>query len=165
MQQSFESLITALQFFPLHRERCIEQHDHGLRDARGRTFRRSRSAPESQQSFCLEKAGLVRTANRCSLGWRGLPADWISIGQQLQRVGCSGVEIVSSNKVLAEINVLSFEVALYQMRRVLLELQRKRLSRRLKVADRMRRVQFEIDAQMSGGLRLISVRPQRDREI
>src|SRR5271166_1468275 len=56
-------------------------------------------------------------------------------------------------------------MTLHEVWGVLIQLQRKRFCGRLEVAYGLRHVQLEIDAQMSGGLCRIGIRPQRDREV
>src|ERR1019366_6584545 len=148
----------------------IEQNNHRLGSAarwsatacvRGR----SGGCPKTEQRFRLEEARFVRAADGSSLGRRRLPADRIAVGQNLQRVRRRGVQIVSRDEVFPEIDVLSFEVASDEVRVRLLESQREALGRRPKVANGVRRVQFEIDAKMACGLGLIRVRAQRDGKV
>src|SRR5579863_5304252 len=94
-----------------------------------------------------------------------MAADRTSIGQQLQAIGGGWIEIVGNHEIFAEIDVLTFEMTLYQMRRFLVELQRKCFGRRLKVANRGCAAQFEVDPKMGSSLSRINVGPQRDREI
>ncbi len=66
-EKSFESLIAALQLFPLHGKRCIEQnHDRLGGDGLGIGARcisgRSRAFPEAEQRFRFKEARLVRAA-------------------------------------------------------------------------------------------------------
>jgi len=94
-----------------------------------------------------------------------LAADRVPVGQELQRISRCRIDIVCGHKVFAEIDVLTFEVSLHKMRSVLVQLQRERLRQCLEIANGLRRVELEVDTQMRGSLRRVSIRPQRNGEV
>ncbi len=121
-QQSLQSLVAALQLFPLHGERGVEQNDDGLRSASlARALSAVDAVPKPEQRFGFKEAWLVRAADGGSFGGRRLAADGIAVSQDLQRVRRGGIQIVRDDEVFAEIDVLPFEVACDEVRRVLLE--------------------------------------------
>ena len=119
--------------------------------------RTERSAPKSEQRLSLEETRLVGAADGRGLGRRRLAADRISVRQNLQRVRRRRIQIVGRDKVFAEIDVLSFEVAVHQVRACSARVAEESFGRRLEVADGVRGVQFEIDAKMARSLGLIGI--------
>src|SRR4029077_4977644 len=156
--KSLEGLIAALQLLPLHGKRRVEENHNGFGRAVHRSGGRRRVLSKPEQGLCLEESGLIRAAPRSSFGWRWLAADRIAVGEDLPRVGGSGIQIVGDGEIFSKIDTLTFEVAGHQVRRVLLELQWEGLRWGLKVPDRVRGAQFKIDAKMMGRLRLVRVR-------
>ena len=88
----------------------------------------------TEQSFRFKEAGLVGDTNGGRFRGRRLWGNGIAIGKHMQRVGSGMIEIVGSDKVFGEIDVLSFEMSCHDVRRVLVELQRKCLCRCLEVS-------------------------------
>ena len=70
----------------------------------------------------------------------------------MQCVSAGLIQIVGCNEILSRFTFSPSKCALHQVRRILVELQRKDLGRGLKVVNRMRRIQFKIDSQMPGRL-------------
>ncbi len=104
--------------------------------------------PKPNSASASKNPGSLVLRTGASLGRRRLAADRVSVSQQLQRVGRGRIEIVGGDEIFAKVDVLSFKVRLHQMSGVLVDLQRERFGRRLKIADRVRGMQFEINAQM-----------------
>src|SRR6516225_3641153 len=162
VEECIERLIAALQLLPLHGKRRVEQSDDRLWGA-VRCIAARRSI--SEERFRFEETRLICAANGGSLGWRGLTTYRISIGQQLHGVGRRWIEFVGREEIFGEVYVLPVKMTGYEMRGVLVELHGKRLGGSLKIADRVRRVQFKVDAEMSRHLGRVRVRSQGNRKI
>src|SRR5262249_55880255 len=110
----------ALQLLPLHRQGNIEQHDNRLRWNRNRSSARlssnRRGVSRAEQRLHCKKAGLVSPPNRSRLRRRWLPAFWIAAGQDLQRVAPGGVQIVSRNEIVGQVDVARLKVPAYGVR-------------------------------------------------
>src|SRR5579863_4519764 len=85
-EQGVERLITSLEFFPLHRQRGIEQDDHVLGRSRGLRSSRSRDRrllTIAEQGFHGKKTRLVGAPYRRRLRRRRLSAHRIPVCKNL----------------------------------------------------------------------------------
>src|SRR6266404_9269027 len=137
-KQSFQRLIAAFQFFPLHGKRRIEeQHDRlwWTRVLRRAPTGRWRLLPATEQGVHGKEAWFIDAAHGGRLGRRWLSAPAITEREHLQRVAPGGVKLEGGDEVFRQVDILSFKMPFHQMWRILLDLQWKGLRGSLKIRE------------------------------